>query len=53
MLVLDWICVAVLLGSLLLGAWRGLVYEVVSVASWIAAFFLAQWFAVEVGLFGK
>lgn len=48
--VLDWICIAVLLVSLLLGAWRGLVYEVVSVASWIAAFFLAQWLAVEVGL---
>lgn len=47
MLALDWICVAVLTGSLLLGAWRGLVYEVVSVASWIAAFFLAQWFAVD------
>ena len=47
--VLDWICVALLLVSLLLGAWRGLVYEVVSVASWIAAFFLAQWFAPEAG----
>ena len=49
MLALDWICVAVLAGSLLLGAWRGLVYEVVSVASWIAAFFLAQWFALDAG----
>ncbi|MDP2369916.1 CvpA family protein [Rhodoferax sp.] len=49
MLLLDWVCIAVLLVSLLLGAWRGLVYEVVSVASWIAAFFLAQWFAMEAG----
>lgn len=49
MQVLDWVCAAVLLGSLLLGAWRGLVYELVSVVSWIAAFFLAQWFAVEAG----
>ncbi|MBK6294556.1 MAG: CvpA family protein [Rhodoferax sp.] len=47
--VLDWICAAVLLASLLLGVWRGLVYEVVSVVSWIAAFFLAQWFASDVG----
>jgi membrane protein required for colicin V production len=47
--VLDWICAAVLLASLLLGVWRGLVYEVVSVLSWIAAFFLAQWFAADVG----
>jgi len=49
MLMLDWICLAVLLLSLLLGVWRGLVYELVSVASWIVAFFLAQWFALEVG----
>jgi membrane protein required for colicin V production len=42
---LDWIVLAVLLASALLGLWRGLVYEVLSVLSWIAAFILAQWFA--------
>lgn len=42
---LDWIFLAVLVLSLLVGAWRGLVYEVLSVVSWIAAFVLAQWFA--------
>lgn len=40
--------VAVLAASFLLGAWRGLVYEVLSVISWIAAFVLAQWFAPQV-----
>ncbi len=45
---LDWIFVAVLLVSLLIGAWRGLVFEVVSLLSWIAAFVLAQWFAPDV-----
>ncbi|WP_298931445.1 CvpA family protein [uncultured Ramlibacter sp.] len=45
MAALDWVFVAVLLASLLLGAWRGLVYEVMSVLGWIAAFVLAQWFA--------
>jgi membrane protein required for colicin V production len=40
--------VAVLAASFLLGAWRGLVYEVLSVISWIAAFILAQLFAPEV-----
>ncbi len=45
---LDWIFLAVLLASLLLGAWRGLIYELFSVANWIAAFFLAQWFAPDV-----
>jgi len=45
---LDWVMLAVLAASFLLGAWRGLVYEVLSVASWIAAFVLAQWFAPQV-----
>ena len=36
---------AVLLVSMAVGVWRGLVYEVLSVLSWIAAFVLAQWFA--------
>jgi membrane protein required for colicin V production len=45
---LDWAVVAVLAMSLLVGALRGLVYEVLSVVSWIAAFVLAQWFAPDV-----
>ncbi len=49
MAVLDWIFGAVFLASVLLGAWRGLVFEVFSLLSWVAAFVLAQWFAVDVG----
>lgn len=45
MVALDWIFLVVLALSLLLGAWRGLVYEVLSLGTWVAAFFLAQWFA--------
>ena len=30
---------------MLLGAWRGLVYEVLSVLGWAASFYVAQWFA--------
>jgi membrane protein required for colicin V production len=45
---LDWIFGGALLISLALGAWRGLVYEVLSVVSWMAAFFLAQWLAPDV-----
>lgn len=45
MVSLDWIFLAVLAVSLLVGTWRGLVYEVLSLATWVAAFFLAQWFA--------
>jgi len=47
MALLDWAFIAVLLFSMLLGAWRGLVYEVLSVVSWIAAFVLAQMFAPD------
>lgn len=47
MVALDWVFLAVLAASLLLGAWRGLVYEVLSVISWVAAFVLAQWLAPQ------
>ena len=48
MTTLDWIFAGVLLVSLLLGAWRGLVYEVLSLLGWVASFFAAQWFAPQV-----
>jgi membrane protein required for colicin V production len=47
MAMLDWVFLAMLAASFLLGAWRGLVYEVLSVASWIAAFIVAQWLAPD------
>lgn len=49
MAALDWVFLAVMAASLLLGAWRGLMYEVLSVMSWIAAFILAQWLAPDAG----
>nr|WP_315202427.1 CvpA family protein [uncultured Albidiferax sp.] len=45
---LDWAVLATLVLSLVLGAVRGLVYEVLSVLGWIAAFVAAQWFAADV-----
>lgn len=48
MALLDWAVLAILLMSLLLGAVRGLVYEVLSVLGWMAAFVAAQWFAADV-----
>lgn len=47
---IDWICLGVLLASLLLGAWRGLVYEVLAIAGWVIAFLVARWAALPVGL---
>jgi membrane protein required for colicin V production len=45
---LDWIFLALLVASLVLGAWRGLVYEVLSVLGWAVSFYAAQWFAPQV-----
>lgn len=44
----DWILLGVLFVSMMVGFWRGLVYEVLSLAGWVAAFVLAQWFASDV-----
>jgi membrane protein required for colicin V production len=46
---LDWIILAILVVSMALGAWRGLVYEVLSVMGWFAAFIVAQLHAANVG----
>jgi membrane protein required for colicin V production len=48
--VLDWVVLSLLAASVLLGLWRGLVYEVLSVLNWLAAFVLAQWLAPRVAL---
>jgi membrane protein required for colicin V production len=45
MTALDWLFIAVLLLSVVIGLWRGLVYEVLSLAGWVLAFVLAQWSA--------
>ena len=50
MTTLDWILAAVLVFSLMLGAWRGLVYEVLSVLGWAVSFYAAQWFAPQAAL---
>ena len=42
---LDWILLAVLGFSMLLGLMRGIVQEVLSLVGWVAAFYLAQYYA--------
>ena len=44
----DWVLLGVLLASMVVGFWRGLVYEVLSLAGWVAAFVVAQWLAADV-----
>ncbi len=46
----DWSLLGVLAFSLVLGAWRGLVYEVLSVLGWAMSFYAAQWFAPQVAI---
>jgi membrane protein required for colicin V production len=46
--VLDWAALALLLLSLVIGLWRGLLYELISLAAWAGAFVLAQLFGADV-----
>lgn len=50
MAAVDWILLGVLVFSMALGAWRGLVYEVLSVLGWAVSFYAAQWFAPQVAV---
>ncbi|MCY7371876.1 MAG: CvpA family protein [Polaromonas sp.] len=50
MLTTDWILLGVLALSMLVGAWRGLVYEVLSLVGWVLAFYAAQWLAPQVSV---
>lgn len=45
----DWISLAIVSASLLWGAWRGFLYEVLALGSWIFAFLAARWAAPVVG----
>ena len=45
---LDAVLLVVCGASLLLGAWRGLVYELFSLVGWVAAFWIARLFAADV-----
>ncbi|QHI98019.1 CvpA family protein [Xylophilus rhododendri] len=45
----DWVLAALLAASFLIGLWRGLVFEVLSLLGWVVAFVAAQWWADAVG----
>jgi membrane protein required for colicin V production len=44
----DWTLLAVLVLSVLVGLWRGLVFELMSLVGWVVAYVVAQLFAVTV-----
>jgi membrane protein required for colicin V production len=43
----DYIVLVIIILSVLLGWWRGLVYEILSLLSWITSYFVAKSWAVE------
>ena len=47
----DYAVLVILLASMALGAWRGVIGEIIAVAAWVLAFFAARWwgetFALE------
>lgn len=45
----DWILLGILGVSVLIGLWRGLVFEVLSLLGWVVAYFVAQWLAPALG----
>ncbi|MCE1244250.1 CvpA family protein [Oryzomicrobium sp.] len=45
----DYAVIVILLCSVLLGAWRGVVGEVIALVAWVLAFFAARAFGDEVG----
>ena len=45
---IDWSLLAVLCVSVAVGLWRGLVFELMSLAGWLVAYVLAQMFSPEV-----
>ena len=50
MVALDVVMLIILLLSVLIGLWRGLMYEVIVVAGWVAAFILAPIYSVDVAV---
>ncbi len=44
----DWVLLAVLLLSAVVGLWRGLVFEVLSLVGWVAGYIAAQAFSATV-----
>lgn len=46
---IDVLMLAAMLVSISIGMWRGVVFEVLSLLGWVVAWFVALWFAADVG----
>lgn len=49
MTIFDYVVIGIVVASLLLGLWRGVVGELVALAAWVLAFFAAVEFGGEIG----
>lgn len=47
----DYTVIVIIAVSVLLGWWRGLMYEALSLAGWVAAYFMARWLASTVAIY--
>ena len=43
----DYVVLTILLASMALGAWRGVVGEIIALVAWVLAFFVAKWWGAE------
>jgi membrane protein required for colicin V production len=44
---IDWALLAVLLVSVVVGLWRGFIFELMALLGWVVAWLAAQWFAAD------
>jgi len=51
LILIDYVFIAVLVLSVLVGLWRGFLSEFIALASWVAAFVVGYWFAQDVGAY--
>lgn len=50
-ILIDYLFAGVIVLSVLIGLWRGFLSEFIALASWVAAFVVAYWFARDVGAY--
>ena len=44
----DYVVITLVVASMLLGVWRGVVGEIIALVAWVLAFFAAKWLGAEV-----
>jgi membrane protein required for colicin V production len=47
----DYVVIAIVAASVLLGIWRGVVGEIIALVAWVLAFVAARWWGAEVAQF--